>query len=95
MKVLVLILLFPVALSAQNKKEKLADGIFESQVLFSKKSKKGRKNLTVRISYDEGKIWTEGKTIYPRGSAYSSMTILKNGDIGLFFEKDGYKEIVL
>ena len=50
--------------------------------------------MTVRVSYDEGKTWTEGKTIYPGGSAYSSLTLLENGDIGLFFEKDGYKENV-
>lgn len=50
--------------------------------------------MTIRISYDEGKSWTEGKTIYLGGSAYSSMSILKNGDIGLFFEKDYYKENV-
>ena len=50
--------------------------------------------MTVRISYDEGRSWTEGKTIYKGGSAYSSMTILANGDIGLFFEKDDHKENV-
>jgi len=48
--------------------------------------------MTVRISYDEGVTWSEGKTIYTGGSAYSSLTILKKGDIGLFFEKDGHKE---
>ena len=50
--------------------------------------------MTVRISYDEGLTWTEGKTIYPGGSAYSSLTVLENGDIGLFFEKDDYTENV-
>ncbi len=50
--------------------------------------------MTVRISYDEGATWTEGKTIYTGGSAYSSLTILENGEIGLFFEKDDYKENV-
>ena len=48
--------------------------------------------MTVRVSYDEGLTWTEGKTIYPGASAYSSLTVLKNGDIGLFFEKDEYQE---
>ena len=48
--------------------------------------------MTVRVSYDEGKTWTEGKTIYTGGSAYSSLTILENGDIGLFFEQDDYKK---
>ena len=50
--------------------------------------------MTVRLSYDEGQTWTKGKTIYSGRSAYSSLTVLKNGDIGLFFEKDGYEENV-
>ncbi len=69
------------------------DGYKKNRLLFSNaKMGKGRKNMTVRISYDEGKTWSEGKTIYPGSSAYSSLTILKNGDIGLFFEKEEYTE---
>lgn len=71
----------------------IEDGYKKNRLLFSNaKRKKGRKNMTVRVSYDEGKTWTEGKTIYTGGSAYSSLTVLKNGDIGLFFEQDGYKK---
>lgn len=71
----------------------LANGYDKNRLLFSNaKSKNRRKNMTVRVSYDEGKTWTDGKTIYPGGSAYSSLTVLRNGDIGLLFEKDGYKE---
>ncbi|UJH92642.1 glycoside hydrolase [Antarcticibacterium sp. 1MA-6-2] len=44
----------------------------------------------MRISYDEGKTWSEGKTIYPGGAAYSDLTILANGEIGVFFEADDY-----
>ncbi len=67
------------------------DGYTKNRLLFANaKMKKGRKNMTVRISYDEGKTWSEGKTIYTEGSAYASLTILKNGNIGLFFEKDNY-----
>lgn len=66
-----------------------ADGYDKNRILFSNaKMEKGRMNLNVRISYDEGKTWSEGKTIYPGSSAYSSLTILKNGDIAVFFEKD-------
>ena len=36
------------------------------------------------------KTWTPGKTIYAGESAYSTLTILNNGEIGLLFEKDGY-----
>jgi len=69
------------------------EGSDKNRLLFSNaKQKKGRTNLTVRISYDEGQSWSEGKTIYPGGSAYSSLTILDNGDIGLVFEKDYYTE---
>ena len=70
-----------------------ADGYDKNRILFSNaKMEKDRMNLTVRISYDEGKTWTEGKTIYGGGSAYSSLTILENGDIGVFFEKDDYTQ---
>lgn len=71
----------------------IKDGYKKNRMLFANaKMKKGRMNMTVRVSYDEGETWTEGKTIYPGTSAYSSLTILENGDIGLFFEKDGHKE---
>lgn len=71
----------------------LEEGHDKNRLLFANaKSKKHRVNLTVRISYDEGQSWTEGKTIYPGGSAYSSLTVLENGQIGLFFEKDFYTE---
>jgi len=69
------------------------DGYDKNRLLFSNaKSKDHRENLAVRISYDEGKTWSEGKTIYPGISAYSSMTVLANGDIGVLFEKDDHKE---
>jgi sialidase-1 len=71
------------------------NGAGRNRLLFSNlKMKDDRKNLTIRISYDEGKTWSEGKTIYAGSSAYSSMTILSNGEIGLFFEKDNYEENV-
>ena len=71
------------------------EGSTKNRLLFSNlNSKDSRENLTVRISYDEGKTWSTGKTIYSGSAAYSSMTVLENGDIGLFFEKDDYKSNV-
>lgn len=71
------------------------DGYDKSRLLFcNAKMKKGRQNLTVRISYDEGLTWSEGKTIYPGASAYSSLTVLANGDLAVFFEKDYYTKNV-
>ena len=53
-----------------------------------------RKNLSLSISKDQGRTWAKNQTIYKGESAYSSMTKLKNGDIGVFFEKDNYTKNV-
>ena len=53
-----------------------------------------RKNLAVKVSYDEGRTWTKGKTIYQGPAAYSDLVMMKNGDLGLIFEKDEYRENV-
>lgn len=55
---------------------------------------KNRTNLSLSISEDQGKTWVKNKTIYNGESAYSSMTKLNNGDIGVFFEKDNYTKNV-
>ena len=55
---------------------------------------KYRKNLSLSISEDQGRTWAKNHTIYSGESAYSSMTKLKNGDIGVFFEKDNYTKNV-
>ena len=55
---------------------------------------KYRKNLSLSVSKDQGKTWAENQTIYAGESAYSSITKLKNGDIGVFFEKDNYTKNV-
>ena len=64
-------------------------------LLFSNISNnKYRVNLVIRMSLDQGKSWSNPKSIYRGEAAYSSMTILKNGDIGVFFEKDSYTKNV-
>jgi len=70
-----------------------SDGYDKNRLIFSNAaSTKGRENLTVRISYDEGETWSEGKVIYAGTSAYSDLSVLKNGDLAVFFEKDGHKK---
>lgn len=49
-----------------------------------------RVNMMLRLSYDEGQTWPVSHLVYPGGSAYSSVTRLATGDVGLFFEKDPY-----
>lgn len=53
-----------------------------------------RENLSLRISTDEGKTWSVGKTIDDGPSAYVSMCKLSNGNLGLLYEKDEYSELV-
>ena len=60
-----------------------------------------RDNLTLRISFDEGKTWTINKVIAKdpvnsKGdySAYSDLVKLDENTIGVFYEKDGYKALV-
>ncbi len=47
---------------------------------------RGRFNVTVRMSYDEGKTWPIEKTILKGPGAYSSMTVFPDGSIGILFE---------
>lgn len=73
----------------------IKNGDDKNRLLFANaNSADSRENMCVKISYDEGKTWSEGKTIYTGGSAYSTLTKLKNGQIGLCFEKDDYRENV-
>jgi sialidase-1 len=52
--------------------------------------------MTVRLSYDEGTTWPVSKTVYAGPSAYSCLTVLKDGTIGLFYEtgKKGLVETI-
>lgn len=47
---------------------------------------RGRFNVTVRMSYDEGKTWPVAKRILTGPGAYSSMTVFPDGSIGILFE---------
>jgi len=42
--------------------------------------------LTVRTSADAGRTWTAGRLLDPRRCAYSSLTVLQNGDVGVLYE---------
>jgi sialidase-1 len=52
-----------------------------------------RVRMTVRLSDDEGRTWRTSRVIYPNSSAYSSLTVLTSGDLGLLFEMDNYGRI--
>ena len=50
-------------------------------------STSGRTNMTVHVSKDNGKTWPVSKTIHKGPAAYSSLTMLSDGSIGLFYER--------
>lgn len=62
-------------------------------ILYSGPGGPGRKNMTVRVSYDEGKTWPVAKVIYNGSSAYSDLVVLPDGTIGCLYERDGYRKI--
>lgn len=45
-----------------------------------------RHNMTFRASFDEGRTWPVIRTVFPGPSAYSSMAVLPDGNIGLLYE---------
>lgn len=64
-------------------------------------NEKERNDLTLRISYDEGKTWPKAFPIYKGESgsnvdfsAYSDMVKLNRNTVGVLFEKDDYTQIV-
>lgn len=58
----------------------------KNRLLFSNPASTKRENMTVRLSYDEGKTWPVSKTIYPGLAGYSSLALLPDGSIGMFYE---------
>jgi len=59
----------------------------KSILLFSNPAdNKKRKNMTVSVSADNGKTWPVKKVIHEGPSAYSCLTVLPNGKIGLLYE---------
>ena len=60
---------------------------------------KNRNNLTLRISYDDGKTWKKNILLYNNpgkrdAAAYSDIVMAGKNEIGVLYEKDGYSQIV-
>jgi len=52
-----------------------------------------RTNLTLRLSYDEGSTWPVSNLVYTGSSAYSALTSVASGEVGMLVEMDRYKRI--
>jgi len=62
---------------------------------------KRRDNLTLRISYDEGKTWAKSIVIDKSTdenkrdwAAYSDLVVMDKKTVGVYYERNGYAEIV-
>ncbi len=69
------------------------DGYDKNRLLHSIPFAGSRQNVSVMMSTDEGATWPIRKTIFPASSAYSSLTILPDGTIGMYYENGEYGDV--
>ncbi len=50
-----------------------------------------RRNLTLRLSCDDGRTWPRSRVLDAGSAAYSTLAMLPGGDIGLLYERDDYR----
>jgi sialidase-1 len=68
------------------------------RILFSNPASAHRQNMTVRISYDDGKSWPISKSLHSGPSAYSCLAVLPDRIIGCLYERgnaNAYEKITL
>lgn len=74
----------------------IGDG--KSALVFSNPaSEKERVNMTLRASFDEGRMWENIKVLYSGPSAYSDLAVLANGETACLYEagrESPYESIV-
>ena len=68
-----------------------ADGDDKDRLLFCNPAHKSRRqNLTVRVSYDEGRTWPVARVVHAGASMYSCLAVLPDKSIGVLWEKDNH-----
>lgn len=53
-----------------------------------------RRELTVRLSYDEGQTWPVKHLVHDGSAAYSCLAALPDSQLGILYERDDYARIV-
>jgi sialidase-1 len=56
------------------------------RLLFANPASTRRVNLSVRVSYDEGRTWSAGRSLHAGPSAYSCLTVLDDLTAGCLYE---------
>ncbi|QQL45635.1 exo-alpha-sialidase [Sulfuriroseicoccus oceanibius] len=76
----------PVVMASIERYSSTLDGDPYSGLLFANPDNSNRSRMSIRLSLDEGQTWAYKRKIDDRPAAYSCMTILPDGDIGIFYE---------
>ncbi|HAH44488.1 sialidase family protein [Gimesia sp.] len=63
------------------------------QILFSNPASQKREKMVVRLSEDDGRTWKTSRLVTAGSAAYSSLVEIGSGEIGLLYERDGYRTI--
>lgn len=63
------------------------------RVVFCNPASRARERLTLRTSHDDGTTWDHSRCLYEGAAAYSCLTKLPNGNLGVLFERDSYQTI--
>ncbi len=70
------------------------DGYSSSRLAYAgPNSTTGRVDGTIHLSYDEGASWSVSRLLKPGFYAYSVLTSLRDGDLGVLFESANYDRI--
>ncbi|HOW66723.1 MAG TPA: exo-alpha-sialidase [Candidatus Paceibacterota bacterium] len=77
----------PVCQASFIRYSSILDGAARNRLLFANPgSSSSRADMTVRMSEDEGQTWTISRRIDTRPAAYSDLTLLADGTVGLLYE---------
>jgi sialidase-1 len=58
-----------------------------NRLLFANPASAKRERMTVRVSDDDGATWPASRVIHEGPAAYSSLVVMRDGEIGLLFER--------
>ncbi len=57
------------------------------------RSDAGDIDLVFKRNEDDGETWPHSRLLHEKSAAYSCMTVLHDGQVGVLFERDGYGKI--
>lgn len=76
----------PICMASVEAYSSKTDGDPWSGILFANPDSTAREKMSIRLSLDQGRTWPYKRKIDDRPAAYSCMTMLADGDIGILYE---------